>query len=82
MSLIKNAVVAGAVVYGVILLIEAARHPSFALTAIATALILAAVGVLFGSKDEHRLKTTEMALLWATVSLFLLYGLLKVGGVL
>jgi hypothetical protein len=80
--MIRNAVVAGAVVYGVILLIEAVRHPSFALTAIAAALFLAAAGVLFGSKDEHRLKTTEMALLWVTVSLFLLYGLLKVGGVL
>jgi hypothetical protein len=82
MSLIRNAVATGAVVYGVILVIEAVRHPSFALTAIAAALFLTAAGVLFGSKDEHRLKTAEMALLWATVSLFLLYGLLKVGGVL
>lgn len=80
--MIRNAVVAGAVVYGVILLIEAVRHPSVALAAIALALILAAVGVLFGSGDEHRLKTTEMALLWICVGLFLLYGLLKVGGVL
>ncbi|MDD3620785.1 MAG: hypothetical protein PHQ81_00055 [Methanofollis sp.] len=80
--MIRNAIAAGAAVYGVILVIEAVRHPSFALTAIAAALFLAAAGILFWSGNEQRTKKVEMALLWVCVGLFLLYGLLVAGGVL
>jgi hypothetical protein len=33
-------------------------------------------------KDEHRLHTAEIAALWAAVLLFVVYGLLKYGGLL
>jgi hypothetical protein len=82
MTLIRNAVTAGAAIYGAILVVQAFQRPSAAPIAIAAALFLAAAGIVFGSGDEQRLKKTEMALLWACVGLFLLYGLLATGGVL
>ncbi|MDD4255621.1 MAG: hypothetical protein PHP59_09640 [Methanofollis sp.] len=82
MTMIRNAVAAGVAIYGAILVVQAVQRPSAALIAIAAALFLGAAGIVFGSGDEQRLKRTEMALLWACVGLFLLYGLLKAGGVL
>lgn len=82
MSMIRNAVAGGAAVYGAILVVQAVQRPSAAPIAIAAALFLAAAGIVFESKDENRLKKMEMALLWVCVGLFLLYGLLKAGGVL
>lgn len=82
MSMIRNAVASGAAVYGAILVVQAVQRPSAAPIAIAAALFLVAAGIVFESKDENRLKKMEMVLLWTCVGLFLLYGLLKAGGVL
>ncbi|WP_067050162.1 hypothetical protein [Methanofollis ethanolicus] len=82
MTLIRNAVASSAAVYGAILVVQAVQRPSAAPIALAAALFLAAAGIAFGSGDDRRLKKTEMALLWTCVGLFLLYGLLKTGGVL
>lgn len=82
MSMIRNAVAGGAAIYGAILVVQAVQRPSAAQIAVAAALFLVAAGIVFESGNEQRLKKTETALLWVCVGLFLLYGLLKAGGVL
>ncbi|MDK2975047.1 MAG: hypothetical protein PWP08_1418 [Methanofollis sp.] len=78
--MIRNAIAGGVAFYGVVMVIQALQRPSAAAGAIAAAFLLAAAGILLWSKDEHRLKTVEMAVLWCCVALFLIYGLLTVGG--
>lgn len=82
MSMIRNAVAGGATIYGAILVVQAIQRPSAAPIALAAVLFLAAAGIVFQAQDAQRLKKMEMFLLWVCVGLFLLYGLLKAGGVL
>lgn len=79
--MIRTAIAGAAGIYGAVMVVQALQRPSAAAGAIAAALLLAAAGLVLLSRNEHRLKSVEMALLWCCVALFLLYGLLAAGGV-
>jgi hypothetical protein len=57
-------------------------RPGIWLEGLVVSLVLAIATAYFLIHDEHRLHMSEMVALWAAVLLFLVYGVLKYGGVL
>ena len=49
---------------------------------IVVSVVLAIATAYYLIHDEHRLHTSEIVALWAAVLLFVVYGMLKYGGVL
>ncbi|MCP1662745.1 MAG: hypothetical protein D5R99_09590 [Methanocalculus sp. MSAO_Arc1] len=82
MSLIKFSLIAGAVFYIGLFLIEGTVEPALLSAGIiGSVLLLAVIATLF-LRDEEKLKKAEMILLWIICCTFAVYGLLFAGGVL
>jgi len=80
--MIREALLFGGVLYVLITIAQIIDRPSVWSEGIIVAIILAIATAYYLLRDEHRLHMSEIAALWAAVLLFVIYGLLKFGGVL
>jgi hypothetical protein len=80
--MIREAILFGGVLYILITIAQITDRPSIWFEGIIVAIILAIATAYYLIHDEHRLHISEIAALWAAVLLFVVYGLLKFGGVL
>jgi hypothetical protein len=80
--MIRKAILFGGILYILITLMQLLDRPMIWLEGIVVSVALAAATAYYLMQDEHRLHTSEMVALWASVLLFAAYGILKFGGVL
>jgi hypothetical protein len=80
--MIREAILFGGVIYILITIAQILDRPSIWSEGIIVAIILAVTTAYYLIHDEHRLHTSEIVALWAAVLLFVVYGILKFGGVL
>ena len=80
--MIREVVACAAVIYLVINLVEIMRYPFIGPEGAIIGIALCLAAALFWIRDEHTLHRWESTALWTVVLLFLLYGLMKFGGVL
>jgi hypothetical protein len=80
--MIREAILFGGALYVLITIAQVIDRPSIWLEGLVVSLVLACATAYYLIHDEHRLHTSEMLALWAAVFLFLVYGVLKYGGVL
>lgn len=78
--MIREAILFGGVLYTLITIAQIIDRPSIWAEGIIVAIVLAIATAYYLIKDEHRLHTAEIAALWAAVFLFVVYGMLKYGG--
>jgi len=78
--MIKEAVVAGVIIYIVINIAQVLDRPSVAIEGFVIIASLVCAGILYWYRNEEILRRWEGAALWAVVLLFLVYGALKFGG--
>lgn len=74
--------VAGAVVYILIVVWQAAVHPAVIPEAAAIAVLLGGFCSVFAIKNPEMMKRGEIAVVWICILLFALYCLLRIGGIL
>ncbi|MFA7563396.1 MAG: hypothetical protein WCY70_08135 [Methanoculleus sp.] len=82
MSVLRLLIMAGAVFYIGVFLVQAVENVSVTGQAIAGIVLLTVTIALTWMHDELTLKRAEMALLWVMVLGFLIYALAKALGVL
>lgn len=80
--MIRKAILASAVIYLAITLIQARERASVLLDAVVFGALLSAGAALYFYRDEHRLEKIEVTVLWICILLFVLYMTLKLAGVL
>jgi hypothetical protein len=80
--MIRESILFGGALYVLITIAQVMDRPGIWLEGLAVSLVLASATAYYLIHDEHRLHTSEMVALWVAVLLFLVYGLLKYGGVL
>jgi hypothetical protein len=80
--MIREAILFAGFLYGLITLAQIIGRPSVLAEGIVAAAALAIATACYFLKDEHRLHTAEIAALWAAVLLFVVYGILRYGGIL
>ncbi|NYT06382.1 MAG: hypothetical protein GKC04_08490 [Methanomicrobiales archaeon] len=82
MTQIPRILVAGAVVYAAIALVQAGLVSGLWLETGAAAVFLGAVALLSLSNGEKRLKHAEMRILWICVLCFAGYAIARAGGLI
>jgi hypothetical protein len=80
--MIREAILFGGVLYILITIAQIIDRPTIWSEGIVIAIILGIATAYYLIHDEHRLHISEIAALWAAVLLFMVYALLKFGGVL
>jgi hypothetical protein len=80
--MIREAILFGGVLYILITIAQIIDLPAIWSEGIVVAIILGIATAYYLIHDEHRLHISEIAALWAAVLLFMVYALLKFGGVL
>jgi hypothetical protein len=80
--MIREAILFGGVMYILITISQIIDRPAIWSEGIVVAIILGIATAYYLIHDEHRLHISEIAALWAAVLLFMVYALLKFGGVL
>jgi uncharacterized membrane protein SirB2 len=80
--MIREVILFGGVLYVLITLAQIIDRPAIWAEGVVVAVVLAIATAYYLMKDEHRLHTSEIAALWAAVLLFVVYGVLKYGGIL
>jgi hypothetical protein len=80
--MIREAIFFGGTFYVLITIVQIIDRPAIWYEGIVVALALAVATAYYLIHDEHHLHTSEMIALWVAVLLFLVYGVLKYGGVL
>jgi hypothetical protein len=80
--MIRKAILFGGTLYVLITVAQIFDRPALWIEGVVVALVLAIATACYLVCDEHRLHVSEIVALWASVLLFLVYGLLKYGGVL
>ena len=80
--MIREAILFGGVLYVLITFAQIIDRPGIWLEGLVVSMVLAIATAYYLTHDEHRLHTSEIVALWAAVLLFLVYGVLKYGGVL
>ncbi len=80
--MIREAILFGGVFYVLITLAQIIDRPSIWVEGIVVAIVLAIATACYLLKDEERLHTAEFISLWAAVLLFVVYGVLRYGGIL
>ena len=80
--MIREALLFGGVLYILITIAQIIERPAIWSEGIVVAIILGIATAYYLIHDEHRLHISEIAALWAAVLLFMVYALLKFGGVL
>ena len=80
--MIREAILFGGVLYILITIAQIIDRPTIWSEGIVVAVVLALATAYYLTHDEHRLHISEIAALWAAVLLFMVYALLKFGGVL
>jgi hypothetical protein len=80
--MIREAILFGGVMYILITIAQIIDRPAILSEGIVVAIILGIATAYYLIHDEHRLHISEIAALWAAVLLFMVYALLKFGGVL
>jgi hypothetical protein len=80
--MIREVILFGGVLYILITIAQIIERTSIVAEGIVVAMMLAIATAYYLIRDEHRLHTAEIAALWAAVLLFVLYGVLKYGGLL
>ena len=80
--MIREVILFGGVLYILITVAQVIDRPSIWAEGVIVSVVLAIATAYYLMKDEHRLHTSEIAALWAAVLLFVLYGILKYGGML
>ncbi|MDV0441789.1 hypothetical protein [Methanorbis furvi] len=76
MSWIAKGVVAGIAFYILLMAIEVISHPEVLGGAVAGAVLLGILAFVFLAKDEEKIHTGEMILVWVMILLFVVYGVL------
>lgn len=80
--MIREAILFGGTMYVLITFAQIVDRPAIWSEGIIVSLVLAIATACYLIDDEHRLHLSEIVVLWAAVLLFLVYTLLKYGGVL
>ena len=80
--MIREAILFGGVLYILRTIAQIIERPAIWSEGIVVAIILGIATAYYLIHDEHRLHISEIAALWAAVLLFMVYALLKFGGVL
>jgi hypothetical protein len=80
--MIREAVLFGGAMYVLISFAQIINRPVIWSEGIVVAIVLAIATAYYLIQDEHRLHISEIVALWAAVLLFMVYALLKYGGVL
>jgi hypothetical protein len=80
--MIREAILFGGILYILITIAQIIDRPAIWSEGIVVALVLALATAYYLIYDEHRLHLTEVVALWAAVLLFMVYALLKFGGIL
>jgi hypothetical protein len=80
--MIREAILFGGVLYILITIAQIIDRPAIWSEGIVVAIILGIATAYYLIHDEHRLHISEIAALWAAVLLFMVYALLKFGGIL
>jgi len=80
--MIREAILFGGVMYILITIAQIIDRPAIWSEGIVVAIILGIATAYYLIHDEHRLHISEIAALWAAVLLFMVYALLKFGGIL
>jgi hypothetical protein len=80
--MIRDALLFGGVLYILISLAQILDRPAIWSEGIIVVIVLAIATAYYLIRDELRLHTSEIVALWAAVLLFLVYGILKYGGVI
>ena len=80
--MIREAILFGGVMYILISIAQIIDRPAIWSEGIVVAIVLAIATAYYLIHDEHRLHISEIIALWAAVLLFMVYALLKFGGVL
>jgi hypothetical protein len=80
--MIREAILFGGVLYVLITIAQVIDRPSIWAEGVIVSVVLAIATAYYLMQDEHRLHTAEIAALWAAVLLFVVYGILKYGGML
>jgi len=80
--MIREAILFGGALYILISIAQIIDRPSIWAEGIVVALVLATATAYYLTHDEQRLHHSEIIALWAAVLLFVIYGILKYGGVL
>jgi hypothetical protein len=75
--MIREVILGAAAMYVVILIAQIIERPSLALEAIAAGSVIAITAGIYLSRHPHRVHAVESVVLWATVLLFLAYGIFK-----
>jgi hypothetical protein len=80
--MIREAILFGGVLYILITIAQIIDRPAIWSEGIVVAIILGIATAYYLIHEEHRLHISEIAALWAAVLLFMVYALLKFGGIL
>ncbi|MDP3563143.1 MAG: hypothetical protein Q8R70_01495 [Methanoregula sp.] len=80
--MIREVILFGGVLYILITVAQIIDRPSILAEGVIVSVVLAIATAYYLMKDEHRLHIAEIAALWASVLLFVVYGMLKYGGLL
>ena len=80
--MIREAILFGGAMYILISIAQIIDRPAIWSEGIVVAVVLALATAYYLTHDEHRLHMSEIVALWAAVLLFLIYGMLKYGGVI
>ena len=80
--MIREAILFGGAMYILISLAQILDRPAIWSEGIIVVIVLTIATAYYLIYDEHRLHTSEIVALWAAVLLFLVYGMLKYGGVI
>jgi len=80
--MIRESILFGGALYILLIIAQIIDRPAIWSEGIVVALVLAIATAYYLIHDEHRLHVSEIVALWAAVLLFMVYALLKYGGVL
>jgi hypothetical protein len=80
--MIREAILFGGILYILITIAQIIDRPAIWSEGIVVAIVLAIATACYLIRDEHRLHLSEIVALWAAVLLFMVYTLLKYGGIL
>ena len=80
--MIRDAILFGGVMYILITIAQILDRPAILSEGIVVVVVLAIATAYYLLQDEHQSHTSEIIALWAAVLLFVVYGILKFGGVL
>ena len=82
MTWIQKAVLASVVFYILLMIAEIISHPQILPGAVAGSILLGIAAGAFLYRNDHRLHSGEMILVWTMILLFVCYGILCMTGVI